>query len=111
MKHHPHEVETHLAIAVDEAVAHARDLAPGNFRMRGLRDGGNLARRLAENLQCSNGRVLVQPARKKSRFVEPFDKFLGIARREQHVEKKRRVSFGQFNHRRFRPLSGSPGGE
>ena len=30
-KHNPHKVKTHVAITVDEAVAHARDLAPRNF--------------------------------------------------------------------------------
>jgi hypothetical protein len=51
VKHHPHEVETHLTIAVDEPMAHARDFAPGNFGMGRLRGGRNLARRLAENFQ------------------------------------------------------------
>ena len=56
------------------------------------------------------GCILVQPARKKGRLVESFDKLLRIKCREQHVEEKRRISLRQFSHRRFRPLSGSHGG-
>jgi hypothetical protein len=68
-KHHPDEIETHLSIAVDETVAHARDFAPGDFGMGGLYACRDLARRLAQNLQRSNGRVLMEPARKEGGFV------------------------------------------
>jgi len=50
-KHHPNKVKTHVAITVDETVAHARDFAPRNLRMGGLRGGGHLTRRLADNLE------------------------------------------------------------
>jgi hypothetical protein len=110
-KNHPNEIQTHLCIAVDKAVAHPGDFPPGDFRMGGLRGGRDLARRLAENLQRSNGCILVQPTRKESALIESFDKGLCIARREQHIEKQCRVSLRQISHRPFRLLSGSPGGE
>jgi hypothetical protein len=66
---------------------------------------------LPENLQRSNGRVLVQPARKERCLVESFDKGLRVARREQHIKEQRRISIRQLSHRRFQLLSGLPGGE
>ena len=38
-KHDPNKVKTHVAITVDETVAHACDLAPRNFRVGGLGGG------------------------------------------------------------------------
>ncbi len=78
--------------------------------MSGLCGGRDLASRLAENLERPNRRVLMQSACEEGGLVEPFDKTLRIARREQHVEEERRVSLGQFSHRPFRPPAGLPGG-
>ena len=64
-------------------------------RGRAYRGGGDVARRLAKNLQRSNG-ILVQPTRKESILIESL---------------QCRVSLGQLSHRWFRLLSGSPGGE
>jgi hypothetical protein len=54
---------------VDETVAHARDFAPVDFGMGGLYGCRDLTRRLAQNLQGSNGRVLMEPARKEGGVV------------------------------------------
>jgi hypothetical protein len=50
-KHDPNKVETHVAVTVNETVAHARDFAPRNFRVGGLDDGRHFACRLPNNLE------------------------------------------------------------
>jgi hypothetical protein len=62
--------------------------------MGALCGGQDPARRLAENFQRSNGRILVQPAREESGLIEPFDKVPRLTRREQHIKEQRRVSLG-----------------
>jgi len=61
--------------------------------------------------QRSNGRILMQSTRKESRLIEIFDEAQRISRREQHIEEKRCIAFGQFSHKRLRRLSKLPGGE
>src|SRR5208337_3022919 len=106
---HPDQIEAYFPVAVDKTVAHARDFAPRDFRMGSSGCRRELSRRLAENFQRSNSRILVQPARKKSGLVEFSDKALRITGCQQHIEEKRRGSLRQVSHIRFRPLSELPG--
>ena len=59
--------------------------------MDGLCYGRDLARRLFQNLQRSNGRVLAQRARTEHSLVETFAKVLRVARRLRHIKEQRRA--------------------
>jgi len=50
-KHNPDKVEAHVAVAVDEPVAHAGDFSPWDIGMRGFGGSRDSASRLAQNLQ------------------------------------------------------------
>jgi hypothetical protein len=61
---------------MNETISHRRDFAPRDFRVRVARNGRDLSGRLANHFQRSDDGILVQPARKKRRFVEPCDEAL-----------------------------------
>jgi len=90
----PDNIKPHFAITVDEAVAHAGDVAPGNAGEGALCGGGDLAGRLADDLQRSNDRILMETTREEGCLVEAFDKVSHVTRCERHIEEQRRIARG-----------------
>jgi hypothetical protein len=76
--HRPDQIEAYVAVAVDEAVAHAGDVAPGNFGMSDLCGSRNLACSLADNFHRSNDRVLVSRFRSSPAFAARSEANFGI---------------------------------
>jgi hypothetical protein len=93
----PDNIESYVAVAMDQAMPHAGNVAPGDLGICGLGLGGDFACRLAENLQRPNDSVLMQAARNKGCFVEPFNKASRVPRSQQ----QRRVARGQSVIYRF----------
>ncbi len=62
--------------------------------MSGPRRRRDLASRLADDLERSDGRILVKSASYKCGSVEPRNEALRFPCREQHIEGEGRVPFG-----------------
>jgi hypothetical protein len=50
-RNNPDKIEPYLSVTMDQTMAHACNIVPWNFRMRGLHKRGDLPGSLAENLQ------------------------------------------------------------
>ena len=80
--HAPNEVEPNIDVAVDEAVAHAYDVAPRYIGMADFHVGRNLVGGLADHFKRANHGILVQTAGKEASLVKSFNEGPGISRRQ-----------------------------
>src|SRR2546421_9689436 len=88
----PDDRTVDVAIVVDEPVAHANHLAPGDLGVKFLCLGGHPVGRLTDDLECMRRRQLRGPVVLERFETQVRDYILRVARGQEHVEQVLRVA-------------------